>query len=368
MNWIDYTFTLLAAGLLALSGVALIHDFAETPDDMVPAEAADAIMPEKEAPLPEFDAELFPMQVRELGDLGPMNSMLVSQRGEVISEEYFRGMSPFRTHNIKSASKSVLSVLTGIAIEQGYLESVDQPIGPFFRDYFDQNPDPEKEAITIEDLLTMRSGLQSTSRAYYGRWVVSNNWIRYALDRPLVGTPGVDRLYSTGNTHLLAVIITRASGMSMRAFSNKYLFEPMGIRIGGWDRDPQGYYFGGNNMAMRPSDMVKIGEMMMNMGSYNGEQIVSPEWVLRSIEPVTGRRSDMDDYGYLWFRGSFGNLESIYAFGNGGQYIFILPEIESVITVTTRNNAPGTRNYRRELFRVLDHDIVPVLKQRYESV
>ncbi|MCC5915254.1 MAG: serine hydrolase [Balneolaceae bacterium] len=369
MNWIDYTFIILCIGLLALSSVAIVHEVGESPD---PYEPFAEIMPEPEleedADLPEFDADLFPDQVRELGNLGPMNSILISQRGELVTSNYFRGMNQNRTHNIKSASKSILSILTGIAIEKGYLDGVDQPIGPFFPEYFGPNPDPEKEAITIEDLLTMRSGLQSTSRANYGSWVVSNNWIWYALNRPLVGTPGVDRHYSTGNTHLLAVIITRASGMNMRQFSDKYLFGPMNIRIGGWDRDPQGYYFGGNNMAMRPSDMIKVGQMMMNAGVYNGEKIVSSEWIRKSIEPVTGRISDMENYGYLWFRESFDNLETIYAFGNGGQYIFILPEIESVITVTTRNNAAGTRNYRRELFRVLQSDIVPLLKQRYNAV
>jgi len=296
---------------------------------------------------------------------GPISSILISQDGNMVAEEYFGRMNARRAHNIKSASKSVLSILVGIAIEEGYLEGVNQPIGEFFPEYFESNPDSLKESITIGDLLTMRSGLSSTSRSRYGRWVISNNWIQYKLNRPMSGRPGVDRDYSTGNTHLLSVIITRASGMSTREFAKKYLFDPMNIRLGGWDRDPQGYYMGGNNMALRPRDMVKIGELMMNMGIHNGEQLISPDWIVESVKPVTGRRPGVINYGYLWFRRQAAGLDMVYAFGNGGQYILIIPEIEAVIVVTTRIGADNTRSWRRELFRKLDNSIVPGLAQMY---
>jgi CubicO group peptidase (beta-lactamase class C family) len=243
---------------------------------------------------------------------------------------------------------------------------VDQEIGKFFPEYFENNPDSAKASITIANLLTMRSGLASTSRGNYGRWVTSSNWIRYALDRPLTGIPGVDRIYSTGNTHLLSVIITRASGMSLLQFANRYLFGPMDILIYGWDRDPQGYYLGGNNMALRPRDMVKIGQLMMDLGIYNGERLVSEEWIIRSVEPVTGRRPDNQNYGYLWFRRMSGNYHMVYAFGNGGQYIMIVPELDAVIAVTTSNNSgENTRPYRRDLFRSLDREIIPYLESAF---
>jgi CubicO group peptidase (beta-lactamase class C family) len=316
----------------------------------------------------EFDEEDLLLSVSTiLGSLessGPISSVLVSQHEELIAVHYFGTMHAGRGHNIKSASKSVLSILVGIAIDKGYLEGVDQPMGEFFPEYFDGNTQPEKAAITIEDLLTMRSGLASTSRANYGRWVTSNNWIRYALDRPLQGTPGRDRIYSTGNTHLLAVILHRATGMNTLQFANRYLFSPMDIRVTGWDRDPQGYYLGGNNMAMRPADMIKIGQLMMDVGKYNGEQLVSKEWIMRSVEPVTGRMGQ-NNYGYLWFRRMAGEYHVVYAFGSGGQYIMILPELDAVISVTTRNETSGpTRNYRRELFSTLDREIIPLLETR----
>jgi CubicO group peptidase (beta-lactamase class C family) len=316
---------------------------------------------------PEFTRDSLATLAGSADDLGPISSLLIYQSGELIEEEYFGRMSDRSTHNIKSASKSVLSILVGIAIDEGYLDGVDQTIDEYFPDYFESNPDSLKEAITIGDLLTMRSGLASTSRRSYGRWVISENWIEYKLNQPMTGRSGIDRNYSTGNTHLLSVILTRAAGMSTRAFANKYLFEPMDIRGGGWDRDPQGYYMGGNNMALKPRDMIKIGEMMMNMGEYNGKEIVSPEWVVESVTPVTGRRPGVINYGYLWFRRESAGLDMVYAYGNGGQYILIIPEIEAVITVTTRIGASGTRSYRRELFRLFDNTIVPGLYQLNEA-
>lgn len=306
--------------------------------------------------------------VKPLDTLGPVNSILISQYGELVAEEYFGSMQAERAYNIKSASKSILSILTGIAIDKGYLEGVDQKIGEFFPDYFNGNPDSVKASITIGDLLTMRAGLASTSRGNYGRWVTSNNWIQYALDRPLAGQPGVDRIYSTGSTHLLAVVLARATGMNTLEFSNRYLFGPMNIPIRGWDRDPQGYYLGGNNMALRPRDMIKIGQLMMDMGVYNGEQLVSKDWIVRSVHPVTGRRAGEETYGYLWFRRMAGDYHMVYAFGNGGQYIMIVPELEAVIAVTTRNNVgESTRGYRRQLFQTLDRDIIPRLEGTFSS-
>ena len=357
--------------IVALAASAFLID---TPIEM--SEASKRVEPVTESPdtrsevrntSREFTRDSLATLAGSADNLGPISSLLIYQEGELIEEEYFGRMNARLTHNIKSASKSVLSILVGIAIDEGYLEGVDQTIDEFFPDYFESNPDSLKEAITIGDLLTMRSGLASTSRRSYGRWVISDNWTEYKLNQPMTGRSGIDRDYSTGNTHLLSVILTRASGMSTRTFANRYLFEPMDIRVGGWDRDPQGYYMGGNNMALQPRDMIKIGEMMMNMGVYNSEQIVSPDWIVESVKPVTGRRPGVTNYGYLWFRRESAGFEMVYAFGNGGQYILIIPKIEAIIAVTTRIGASNTRSYRRELFSLFDNTIVPGLSAFYVS-
>ena len=301
--------------------------------------------------------------ITDVFNIGSIESIMIERGGEIVASEFTGRMNANRTTNIKSASKSILSLLVGIAIDQGFLESVDQPIGEFFPEYFDANPDPEKEAITIKDLLTMRSGLESTSIRNYGRWVVSSNWVNFTLSRDLIAEPGDRMIYSTGSSHLLSVIITKASGMSTQAFANQYLFRPMDIRIGGWDRDPQGYYMGGNNMALSPNDMLKIGRMMMNMGEYNGEQIISPEWIWESIEAYTRSNFNPYDFGYMWWQRPINGYEMIFAWGHGGQYIMMLPELDTVIVMTSNLMRSRGRGYQRELFRYLEDELVPVLSE-----
>jgi len=296
-------------------------------------------------------------------EIGSIESVMVEKNGEVIAQQFEGRMNPNRTTNIKSASKSILSLLVGITIREGYLEGVEQPIAEFFEDYFAENPNPKKEAITIGDLITMRGGLESTSIRNYGRWVVSNNWYRYVLDGDIEGEPGGEMIYSTGSTHLLSVILTRATGMSTRAFANQYLFDPMGINLGGWDRDPQGYYFGGNNMAMSPADMLKIGRMMMNMGEWQGEQIVPQEWILDSVKTYTRSNYNPYDMGYLWWSRPVNGYEAIFAWGHGGQYIMMIPELDVVLAITSNLAKVQGRGHQRALFRYLEEDLVPVLSE-----
>ena len=150
-------------------------------------------------------------------------SLLVSHRGELVFEEYYNGTDLRRPANMKSASKSVISALVGIAIEKGYIESVDDPIIKYFPDYISDQINSDKQLITIENLLTMQSGLETTSNRNYGKWVLSENWVEFAINQPLVAKPGTRMLYSTGSTHILSAILTRASGIDTKAFAQKHL-------------------------------------------------------------------------------------------------------------------------------------------------
>ncbi|MDX1592486.1 MAG: serine hydrolase [Balneolaceae bacterium] len=315
--------------------------------------------PENNPDLEEITSKVF--------EIGSVESIMIERGGEIIHQDFRGRMSPNRATNIKSASKSILSLLIGIAIHEGFIDSINAPIGPYFPEYFDENPDSAKEAITIRNLLTMRAGLESTSIRNYGRWVVSSDWVEFALSREMVAEPGGQMVYSTGTSHLLSVILTKASGMSTRAFANRYLFEPMGIELGGWDRDPQGYYMGGNNMAMRPADMLKIGRMMMNLGEYNGEQIVPAEWILDSVKKYTRSNYNPYDYGYMWWRKPVNGYEVVFAWGHGGQYIMMLPEIDMVIVMTSNLMTSRGRGYQRELFRYLEEELVPALAYSPDS-
>lgn len=304
--------------------------------------------------------------INRFKEIGTVNSLLVQVKGDILIEKYFGQMNNRRTNNIKSASKSILSLLAGIAIEEGFLKSTDQTIGEFFPEYFDSNPDSVKESITIEDLLTMRTGLETTSFHNYGRWAISSNWIHFALDQPLENSPGGKMIYSTGTTHLLSAILTKATGMSTRDFAVRYLFGPMNIQPGGWDRGPQGYYMGGNNMALRPADLLKIGQMVMDMGVYNGQKIVPREWIIDSFKVYTRSNFNPYNYGYLWWRRKTAGYHVAFAWGNGGQYILMIPELESVIAVTSDNyGGNGSRRYQRDMFDWLGEYMVPFLEEMY---
>lgn len=299
--------------------------------------------------------------------LGDTTSIMVQQEGQVVAEAHSGRMHAGRATNIKSASKSIMGLLVGIAIREGYLDGVDQPIGPLFPDFFARNPDPSKEAITIGDLLSMRSGLESTSRRNYGAWVVSDSWVDYALRQPLVARPGEQRIYSTGNTHLLSAILTEATGMSAKAFAERYLFSPMDIDIGGWDRDPEGYYFGGNNMALSPRSLLKLGELVLNKGRYGGEQLVPAAWIEASLGRYTRSRYNPYFYGYLWWQHQLNGYDIQFAWGNGGQYIMVIPALHVVLAITAASDVPGgatSRGGRQQLFQLLGERLFPVLERR----
>lgn len=300
----------------------------------------------------------------EIFNIGTVQSLVIQKNDQIIYEEYRGSIDGDEPTNIKSASKSIISLLVGIAIDKGFIEGVDQTIGDFFPEYFEENPDSAKAAITIRDLLTMRSGLETTSFRNYGRWVMSSNWVDFTLDQPFAEQPGGRMVYSTGTSHLLSVILTKATGMSTRAFANEYLFGPMDIRIGGWDRDPQGYYMGGNNLAVAPLDLLKIGELMMNVGEYGGQQLISKDWIMESVQVYTRSNFNPYNYGYMWWRRPVGNYQIFFAWGNGGQYIMILPELDAIISITSDlGRSTGSRRYQDRIFDFLRDTMIPFIEE-----
>ena len=294
-----------------------------------------------------------------------LKSLLVSVDGELVEEHYFNGASASRTANLKSASKSVISLLVGIAIERGEIESVRAPIGPFFSQYIEAHP--EKSAITIEDLLTMRSGLETTSNRNYGAWVLSGNWVRHILQRPFVDEPGGRMIYSTGSTHLLSAILTRATGQSTLEFAREVLARPLGITLRPWPRDPQGIFFGGNDMLMTPRDMVTIGELYLNGGRHGDRQIVPESWVRESTVPRTRSPRSQREYGYGWWIRTLGEYHVFYAWGYGGQFIFVIPDLRTVV-VTTSVSDPGSerREHLGAVYDLVEQDVIPVVAGMHE--
>jgi len=300
----------------------------------------------------------FDEAVKAAGELPRLRSLLVSRRGELVVEKYYNGARASRPLNIKSVSKTVLSALVGIAIERGLIESIHAPIAPFFQAVLGEGADPRKREITIEDLLTMRSGLQSTSSRNYGAWVHSSNWVRHVLTRPIDSPPGLQMTYSTGNTHLLSAILTKVSKRSTWEFAQAELAEPLDITLARWPRDPQGVYFGGNDMEMTPRQMLAFGELYLNRGRANGRQIVPESWVDASFVPRTRSRRSHRLYGYGWWIRDLAGVRTYYAWGYGGQFIFVVPEAELVV-VTNSSDSPGAgRHDHRDTIYDLVGDLI----------
>jgi CubicO group peptidase (beta-lactamase class C family) len=293
-------------------------------------------------------------------ELSRLRSLLVSIDGEIVEERYFNGARATEPANLKSVSKSVVSALVGIAIDRGYLKSLDENLGKFFPEHLAGVDDARKKSIPLEDLLTMRSGLESTSNVNYGRWVQSHHWVRYALSRPIVEEPGGRMIYSTGNSHLLSAVLTKATKMSTFEFARRYLAEPLGVPLSPWVRDPQGIYFGGNEMHWTPRGMLAFGELYLNGGRIGDKQVLSEAWVKESIKPRTSSRWSGREYGYGWWIDRLGGHEIHYAWGHGGQFVFILPALKMVV-VTTSLPLPGEgrREHQHAIYDLMEQDLIP---------
>ena len=288
-----------------------------------------------------------------------LHSLLVSRQGELVFEYYAKGSGPARPANVKSVSKSIISALVGIAIDRGMLEGVNQPIAGFFPSLA-RDDDPRKARITVGDLLTMQAGLESTSFAGYGAWVRSPNWVTYVLSRPLASDPGTTMEYSTGNTHLLSAILTRATKRNTWAFLQESLGRPLGLTFSRWPRDPQGIYFGGNDMLLTPRQMVTFGQLYLNRGRAGERQIVPASWVDASCTARGRSRFNPDQtYGYGWWMRDFAGRPGCFAWGYGGQYIMVFREL-GLVVVTTSSTAVSDerRDHRREIFDLVERLIL----------
>lgn len=343
--------------LLLLAGCDAARDTgAEADAAAPPAAATTAAAPRVSA----ADTVLLAQALQRAAELPRLRGILVSQRGEIVMERYTGGAGADRATNVKSASKSVLSVLVGIAIQEGHIRGIDQPISDFFPAYFArQDVDPRKRAITVGHLLSMQSGLESTSFNEYGAWVSSRDWVRAALDQPVVEAPGGRMLYSTGSTHLLSAILTRATGKSTWAYANEKLAEPMGFRIRPWQRDPQGIFFGGNDMYLTPRQMLRLGQMYLDGGAYGGRQIVPRAWVEESVRPRTSSPYNGHGYGLGWWSKDAGGRRAFFAWGYGGQYVFVVPELELVAVFISESDGPRAPGHLPAIHRIVDDYLVP---------
>ena len=268
-----------------------------------------------------------------------VHSILIVRNGHMVMEAYFHPYHQNRRHDVYSCAKSFTSALIGIAIDKGYLD-LDNTVLNFFPDRVIANDDPRKQAMTVEHLLTMRSGLDwpesslsyNSSSNILRQMFRSRDYVQFVLDRPMVAAPGAIFNYNTGASHLLAVILEEATGMSALAFARTHLFEPLGISSVLWIISPEGTTFGGGGLFLRPRDMAKFGYLYLEGGVWNGQQVVPAEWVEASVS--------IPHYGYQWWMLSHGGYAAL---GYLGQRIVVLPDLEMVVVITGEFPASTSR-------------------------
>jgi CubicO group peptidase (beta-lactamase class C family) len=264
-----------------------------------------------------------------------VDSVVVVRHGYMVVDATVHPFEPGSRHIIYSCTKSVISALVGISIDKGYIEGVDQPILDFFPERAAANLDANKEAMTLEHVLTMATGLKCED-SYLYRWrglnqmEQSEDWVQFMLDLPMAEQPGTRFEYCNGASFLLSAIVQETTGMNALAFANEHLFGPLGIIDVEWSSNPQGISIGWSDLHLTPHDMAKIGHLYLNEGWWDGEQVVSAEWVKASTREHISATLE-DGYGYQWWIDDAALGGGFYmALGYAGQFIFVIPDIDMV--------------------------------------
>jgi CubicO group peptidase (beta-lactamase class C family) len=287
-----------------------------------------------------MDAGALERAFSEARDIEGIRTLLVQREGVLIAEEYFHGSRPDSLYQVWSVTKSIVSVLTGIALDRGDLTGLDQTLAEYLAPIVDSIPD-DKGRITVRDLLTMTCGLEwheLDGGDQYSTWIHSPDMIQYVIDLPWVSPPGRTFHYHTGCTHLLAVLVAEATGTPLLDFAREHLFGPVGIEESDWWTDEREYYTGGMGLYLRPADMVKLGELMLREGVWNGAPVIPADWVRASTaaQVSTGNAVPFGpEYGYLWWVGHDDGRDFYFANGYAGQFILVVPELDLVATATS---------------------------------
>jgi CubicO group peptidase (beta-lactamase class C family) len=272
---------------------------------------------------------------------GPLiRSVLIIRNGYIVWESYYDpAYGPNQQINIFSCTKSVTASLLGMAIGEGHIVGVNETVVDFFTDRTIANLTAEKEAITLEQVLTMTTGLAWDEWPYgptssFTYMIDSPDWVQYVLDQPMRYAPGVVWDYNSGGSHLLSMIINQSVGTTTLDYAESHLFTPLGITDYQWDTDPQGVVFGGANLHLTPRDMAKFGFLYLNNGTWNGEQLVPVSWITESTAHHATPYNDTDTigYGYHWWLNL--PINTYVAIGYNGQQINIVPEHNLVVVFT----------------------------------
>ncbi len=275
------------------------------------------------------------MDARALDDLvafgaaNDMDSMVITRHGRLVREAYYGDFTADQKHRLNSATKGIVAALVGVAISQGHIESAAAPVLGFFPNRTVAHSDARKEAITVQHLLDMTSGLEWQEPLTGGRVASllelrgSNDWVQFVLDRPMTQSPGAGFNYNSGNSHLLAAILTQQTGQPLRDYAQKQLFGPLGLRDVSWDTDPQGIHTGGFGVQMRTRDMARIALLHLRGGEWNGRQLVPRDWVAKVFAPQVSMGMGPARYADQWW--SMPERGVFMAVGFNRQILLVMP-------------------------------------------
>lgn len=283
-------------------------------------------------------------------------SCLIAKNNSLIFEYYKNNKVSKSVQTINSCTKSVVSALIGILVDQGLIKSIHTPITDFFGDIINKKTDDRLKKITIYHLLTMSPGFDWPE---FGEWncfapmAYSNNIIKFIFERPIIADPGQAMNYNSGCSHLLSAIIQKVTGMSTHNYAKEVLFKQMGICESTW-HEREGISLGADGLRITSYDMLKFGNLFLNNGWFNGKQIISSEWIKESTTPIYKTYGNIGYYAYHWWVSSFNNngieINYYFALGFGGQYIIVVPQFELVVVFTSRiyNNSLRPMHYFKE--------------------
>lgn len=279
----------------------------------------------------------------EAKSISNLYSLLVVKNGYLIAEKYFNGSAIDNATPTASVTKSYISALTGIALKENILTGVDQKMMEFFPEINWQELDPRKSQITLQHILQMRSGYPwEEVDGYLDLLFSGSRWIPFIKNFPLINDPGTRFGYSNFTAHMMGIILARAADTSLMTFGRAYLFDPLGVNVRSWPIDGYGYYYGSGDIAFTPRDMAKFGLLYLNEGVYNGDQLIPSKWVIDSFKSYSITTYSFDilssirqlEYGYLWWSGTSGIHRYNFAWGHGGQLIFVLNDLNMVIATS----------------------------------
>jgi CubicO group peptidase (beta-lactamase class C family) len=291
-----------------------------------------------------------------LSSMPQLHSIQVRVGDDLVLSRVLRGAGLEQPANIKSCSKSIVALLLGTAISRGEVAGVDAELRHVAPKLVPFGVSGDVAALTMQDLVTLRAGLEPTSGTNYGSWIESRNWVADVLSRKMIDRPGGRMIYSTGTTHVLGAALATATGHSLLELARERIGAPLGIEVPPWTRDPQGYFLGGNDMALTPKAMLRIALMVRDGGLYEGDHVIAPEWIQQSMVVRTRSPFSGLGYGYGWFIAQSG---FILARGYGGQIIAAHPERRLAVAITSSTDQPArSEGYFGVLMELLEGPVL----------